>query len=701
MMIKTFKALADLGAPTITAIKNDHEALRRHFGLEEQGHYSATMLYDKLIDNIKTTLIPVADEPQLKREELLDLIAALVYESVLDGVDNSAYLTWLRIVTSKEPLYKSFSESQAWIAAMNCAKDYELIYPETYQTTLATLRDNFAKDFDIGSAAAELRKLGCTVTIKDTALEYSSGLEDVVYMIEQHIIEYGPIAFIQAILNFLVNQNVYVPEYRRYIIRNEVSFLSAQNAPMLPFGFLLNLAVKHIGKPETSLKPAKANILMAKIELKAKLIGTIADARAYGIWELQFQTADTLLDTMRSFALFDGNFTFPSSDFSDVISYMEQLFNWQDEARFKAHYGFTKNDMITITRLIDQFIGNNGPHIIYASDVQKQLKFLEKEQVTQILTHLSHEAGKINTEFILTEHYNRIDFGFKPLIRLSPTKFLLCDKSWCAAAFYEVLANLVRTLDSEEHESNKKIGLALEAFVHTKLKEKNITFSYGDYVKDCKIKGEADGIIEAENAIILLEIKKKVLTRRSKTGSAVAVIIDLAGSLLEAQIQAGRTELLLRQQGYIELESNGQVNKVYYNNREIERVALTQWDFGSFQDRGIINNILSILMGTSYTLTKEGNKSDTDAFKKMNKLRNIHQSQAEQLHEIDPRFDHYPYFSCWFLSVPQLMVLLRYSNNNEEFYEALRATKGVTMSTMNFYFEFLYSFIRSPKRTQI
>jgi hypothetical protein len=697
-MISVFKDLADKSTATIIGIKDDHEALRKHFDIAEGSYFAMTMVADAIIENIKTALKPNEEEPHLKRKDLLKLVDALIYDSVLMEADNFDYLSLLQIITSKEPLYKTFSDTAAWSVALNEARNYRVISPDIYSVKTGSLRDHFAKAFDIGSAALALRELGCQVNINGTDMEFSSGLEIVVDRLEGLIIAYGPVTFIDAIFSFLVHQQIYVSEYRRYLVRNEIAFAAMQVFPMLPYGYLLNLAVKYIGKPELPLKPAKAKVIMTEIEKSAKYLGSIADARAYSIWEIQHQNADTLLDCIRSFALFDANFAFPSSDISNIIAYMENLFSWQVDDSFIKSYGFSKNDLIVVTKAIDILTTDNGPQIIYLSALQKRLKDLDIEKLTSILAHLSHLPNQINQEFMFTEHYDKCTFGSKPLVALTPTKFLLCDKSWCATAFYEVLATLVRALDTKDNESNKKIGPALEQFVYRKFKEKGIKVLHGDYAAGSAVKGEAYGLVETGNAIVLFEIKKKVLTRRAKTGSAVALIIDLAGSLLEAQVQAGRTELLLRKNGFIDLVNAGGTTRTEFNAREIERVAVTQWDFGSFQDRSIINNILSILIGTEYTLVNEDSKSDADGFKTMQKLRKEHEAQAMQLQKLDPRFDHYPYFSCWFLSVPQLLVLLRYSNNNEEFYEALRATKGVTMSSMNFYFEFLHSFIRSPRR---
>ena len=54
---------------------------------------------------------------------------------------------------------------------------------------------------------------------------------------------------------------------------------------------------------------------------------------------------------------------------------------------------------------------------------------------------------------------------------------------------------------------------------------------------------ECDVVIEDENNIVFIEIKKKALTSASRAGDDIKLIIDLSNSILDAHLQTGQHEL--------------------------------------------------------------------------------------------------------------------------------------------------------------
>jgi hypothetical protein len=696
-VVEEFKKLVDAAEVSIGDLMDSPKDLCYLLGVEITDDCSGKTIIGYFIEYIKATLTPHERTDVIRQIALKDLQAELIYESIIDEIDNSVYLTCLKTIDLLHE-FKPLSDSIAWVDALSKAKDLNLFSPDLYKIQSTELHKEFPKRYDIADAAKQLRGMGCEVSYDGRQIICKSGLKEVIQNLEDKIVAYGAGDLINAVFDTLRVNNCYYPEYRRYVIRNNITFLSSDAQEMTPYGYLLNLAVKHLGKARATISEKQKVRLVSEIDHLAKIISRIADARHYSMWEGQFQNPDTLLDSIRSYALFDIVYAFPCASISVVISYMENLFMWIDTEVFDKYYGYSIKEVIEVTRQIEEISADTGLQIIYTSSVSKGLKHIGREKVQKILDEMAHDPTSINRKFFFTEDYNKVNFGFKPLVKLSPTKFILCDKSWCAVGFYEVLATLVRALDISGNQSNIKIGMALEAYIKQRLREKGVNFTYGKYADETHIDGEADVIIEANDVITLIEVKKKVLTRRARTGSVVAALIDLASSLLDAQIQTGKTEILLREQGYICLENENGTNKVVLNQREVERMAITQWDFGSFQDRTVINNILSVLMKNEIVLQNQEIKSDVDAFKKIHKQRIAHEQQAIKLNELDPKFSHYPYFNCWFISVPQLLVVLDFSADSDEFYEALRSTRFVTMGTANFYFEFYYNFITRKKQ---
>jgi hypothetical protein len=138
-MIDLFKNLADQAHHSVEAFKNDFETLREHYSFTGD-QFSASMIHDKLREQIDQLLMPDNEAASIKRKSLQDLMAALVYESVLSDLDNTEYLSLLKIITSKEPRYRPLIDTTAWIEAIAHAKDFALIYPDYDHVSQEKLR---------------------------------------------------------------------------------------------------------------------------------------------------------------------------------------------------------------------------------------------------------------------------------------------------------------------------------------------------------------------------------------------------------------------------------------------------------------------------------------------------------------------------------------------------------------------------------
>ncbi len=183
--------------------------------------------------------------------------------------------------------------------------------------------------------------------------------------------------------------------------------------------------------------------------------------------------------------------------------------------------------------------------------------------------------------------------------------------------------------------------------------------------------GQCDAIVETNDTIILIEVKKKPLTRKARAGSDSSLLLDLTQSLLEAQVQAGNHELRLRQDGYLDLDDNGTTHRIELKERKVERIALSFTDYGSFHDRIFLDKFLTAISQLHFTTSDPKYKKQ---FEEIADLITSLQKQAQHLyHATGSR----PYFNCWFFSLPQLLVLLDGVNCAEGLREALWSIKGL------------------------
>lgn len=364
------------------------------------------------------------------------------------------------------------------------------------------------------------------------------------------------------------------------------------------------------------------------------------------MWEFHFQSGETIIKFCTEIALWDSMYSIPQCRISSALEICDELFGFISDNDFVEMVGFTRQEFITVSKEISRTNGDiHSPQIVYHSALCKKLKNIDRERIQIILDLLSH-PHKINENYILPSDYSSIDFFQKPLLKSGTTKFIQINKPWAAPNYFEAIATPIRErLKLQRKDLDNILGTELESYLQKKLRNKGISFSTGDYEID-GIHGECDLLVESEEGIVLIEFKKKVLTRKSKSGIDINILLDLSESLLAAQYQAGRTEIGLREKGNIILkDKNGKTTKINFNDRKVERVALTQLEFGGFQDRGITNQFLKSLLTHSFgTYSTEPNI--IAKFEKLEEKRKLWVEQYNKLTMLDKGFAHFPYFNC-------------------------------------------------------
>ena len=239
------------------------------------------------------------------------------------------------------------------------------------------------------------------------------------------------------------------------------------------------------------------------------------------------------------------------------------------------------------------------------------------------------------------------------------------------------------------------VGSIIENFIKYKLDEHNISSSCGKYTS-LQEEGECDTVIESKDGIVLIESKKKSLTRKSKSGEDFQIIIDIANSVLDSQLQCMRTESILKSEGYIDLNDGKISSRLNWNQRTIENVTLTFTNFGAIQDREMTKQTLYELCKHYFTVSFDNTELDkktlNDITKKLDKLK---EKQNQLIKYYTSLGDNHPFFNSWFLNLEQFIFVINLSNSNDDFYEKLKDWKYVTFGCQDFYLEYYIKHLRT------
>ena len=274
------------------------------------------------------------------------------------------------------------------------------------------------------------------------------------------------------------------------------------------------------------------------------------------------------------------------------------------------------------------------------------------------------------------------DFYQHPLIQDGANYFVMLDRAMCAPAFIEAVVFAMKPV----FKGNRRhlFGKGVEHLLQTRFAARGMQIRAGKY-KSHNVERDCDLVIETDQTIFFIEAKSKALTVKARAGSEVHVILDFAWSALKAQAQAGWHELNLRRHGYLMLkDDNGHFYRLELKGRDVERVAVSLHDYGSFQDRSSLMGFLDSHIGASYSVNLPKFQDDFDDLNDI--LREIEVQEKELAQHRPEKYSQFA--NCWFLSLPQMLIVLDDATDAESFRKTLFEIRSVTMGTLDFYREY-------------
>ncbi len=334
-----------------------------------------------------------------------------------------------------------------------------------------------------------------------------------------------------------------------------------------------------------------------------------------------------------------------------------------------------KNGIAVVDVIIQKTIAFRGPIEISADRIAEEVSTVPLPEIELIFEALSHEE-QVNRGYLLPKDVDKLTFGSRPLLRRPGRRHLLMDISWCASAFIVAITDAVESVGFKQLDD--KIGMAAEKFVKTALASRGALAGTGHYVTHGE-QGQCDAIVETDEHIFFLEVKKKNLRPYAKGGNLATLLNDLAPSLLESQVQIGQHEIRLRRYGELKLSDSGIDYVLKLGGREVERISVSLIEFGSLQDRNLLFQFFEAILQADFE-----SKTSLGRFPSMQKK--LRAQQAE-LTKLGSTYTSFRFFNSWFLSIPQLLVLLDGVKTAQDFQSELWRVRHVETGSGDFYCE--------------
>lgn len=676
MELRIFREMVDQASSEIAQIRDSLDELYAYTGLDAQGCYQISAVKEALNGRIRSAF---KSGHRTAATLCHSLITDLIREYVLSDQPLDPYyqiLTQIRDAASKTANGGMIDGD--WMAAIQAACDNVALS----NFSLTVNRATHAREFNVAETAKALRTAGYAIRLETgfISLEESSERR-LVGDIERLIAAIGGINVSRRI--FAQITQAYDSAMGRYHIIPNISMISGARNPQLPIGYILQLATKHL---EAQAPASTHEAHWERLKAITTAYAAVIDVQPYypAAWGLM--DAQTLIQYLREQALYDFMFRFPQLRASDIIKICQGAFAFVDVDQIQPGGWRLRDTFEIISFLITSCRDIRGPVVIEERAVRRCLPHIQPATISTILRDvLSHADGGPNQHFSFptdaptpTDKTKGADFYLKPLIRRPGNRFLILDKSMCGWGYVEALMTALRPQISE---FDSKVGVAMEQFIGAEFASRGIDVFTGDYDDDGH--GECDMAVQTPDVLIFLELKKKSLTRLARAGMDAELLLSLAGSTLDALAQAGWHELRIRRTGYLDLKKEGATRRLALEGRAIEKIAVGMMDFGSFQDRNVLKQLLEATLNLNFG---SSDQNYDKRLKKINAVLNDIRKQYDVAHSGKDEVRQ-PFFNCWFMSIPQLLILLDEVHDAKTFKSTLWSYRHIFTGTSDLYFE--------------
>lgn len=439
--------------------------------------------------------------------------------------------------------------------------------------------------------------------------------------------------------------------YQRFFFKRIYNY-NESDIELYPYGFIINLSYLSYYN--------KSNILIKEDE-EIKNIIDISKAIYYIKNIKRFYYPMQLLNTTSSSTLGEDI----SKDIENTyfgffpqysLEYIELLFvNILEE--FYINYE-KKIEFEILKEIIQVLKKENKVYDIYIDLNKLYNKFskkISKKYFYEFIDLFSYTQDKCNKEKFEFSHLNYLfikeEENYK--IKLLPMNIIGLYKQ--AYVF----------LTHKNKKTSENMGKKIEKLVFNLIKKKQIKVYTGYWINTEKVDPwyEADLILNLENTIVLIEVKKGDMKFLSKNGDVFNSFLNVKKSFLDSQLQALRLREKLEREGRVKLYSEknitSEIEEIELNDKNIITLSLTLEDYDSLHCKSICGNILKYSLFIDKIITKPPQKEIDNANKMIEELRNLDNKLTSfQDDLIDKEIDTI-YHSVLFLNIQYLYYLLK------------------------------------------
>lgn len=453
------------------------------------------------------------------------------------------------------------------------------------------------------------------------------------------------------------------------------SFIEESNSSVIPWGYILNKAIRHTYPLKDSM-----DIILSRMNVAVNYSKHYIALYQFQNYDFSFSqythgNHQSILKLIDKHVIGDQLLKIEQYDPKSILEYLSFINTKHKISELDLIlelaiyiYSLEHNKHIDVTESINQIFTK------YPNKVKKL--------VSSLLIH-----KKVNCEFKSIYDLGKTDFNRKPFIKVN-SRYFFFNHSFFYIGFYYAFLEILYQINID----SKKQGLLLEEFAEHSLNSSKQNFISNNEYKvykpqktELNIKSdtlEVDLLIQNENSIALFEIKNRVLIKNSKGGNGYYILNDLVESLVKSQTQLNKHKRYLTKFKEITFKDK---QKIILNNRDIYKISVSSLDYQSLHAPLVSRNFLSSI--PSYTVDKTNNPELDILVKNINEKFSEFKNEISNPETIQEITSFNGMLNTYFINIFHFLFLIeRSKERNTDFIDELTRHRRTLLNQLDFYF---------------
>lgn len=607
-------------------------------------------------------------------DERRALTKRLVYEVVLQGLEERILRLFesVRFFMPNNIPIRRLAEEAAWRAMLALIVQYQI-----GDGDVRPLEERQFRDVPVARAAGRLRARRFDIAIAGDSFRVEQAEAERLwrYIAAQTSLRTDHERLLRRLFERIAR--FWRPEIERYVIPRFLGTVPTKLEPTTPFNYVLQLAARYWAN---KIIVPGAPVALPDDELISLTTDVVAvfDIEPYSVHELLFPNASRYLELLTSVAQFQAAIDLPQRPAADLVPLLRNLLCWLPGSADEALLSFTVDQLLTF---VEAFIAATkqeiGPTTVSCQAIEACLTVsVPKEALRALWSAFVHDAGTVNVAFASPLDWRAATFVTKPFIWQGPNYVAFADR---ALAMESLLIAALKTVNAAIPLANERIGLiGFETYVRNLLGVGGHRVISGAYEE-----GEIDALVETDDAIIVIECKKRMLGVDALAGDRGEVVRELVGTVAKAHEQMLRVERRLLETGTIDVGAS----TVQLKGRDIFRVAVSLHDWGIFHDQSVLSYML-----TSLVAIRVGHRgiqeSDAKWVAEVNGIAERLTQHAQTIASLKKGRDRQPFWNSAFLPVGALHLMLDRKGDVVKLAERLKARLHMITGNLDVYADF-------------